>query len=396
MRLSTSTTVPPSRIGIFNPALTGGGEIVLLHLAEGILDSGRPVDLVLGEATGPYVSRVNPKIRIIDLHAATPIAKLFALNRYLRAERPALLITADDFVNVASLAKRLSGADTIIAAGVHNTMSELFKTQRGLRALVRRALFPYLLRLADYVIPVSQCAAADVVSMAHIRADRVRVIYNAVLHDRIWTMAGEPAEHPFFQKGEPPVLISVGRLSPQKDFATLIHAFALVREVAPARLLILGQGDQRPELEELIDKLELRDDVSLPGFVNNPYAFIARSAAFVSSSIFEGLPTVLIEALALGTPVVATNCAGSAEVLENGKWGRLTPMSDPRALADAILRTLADRSLAPGVEASLRHRFSIPDVTRAFLELLPNTPMHPAGGGNIRSRSSLRLGLKLK
>ena len=208
-------------------------------------------------------------------------------------------------------------------------------------------------------------------------------------------MAREPAEHPFFQKGEPPVLISVGRLSPQKDFATLIRAFALVREIRPARLLILGQGDERPQLEGLIDELGLRADVSLPGFVNNPYASIARSAAFVSSSMFEGLPTVLIEALALGTPVVATNCAGSAEVLENGKWGRLTPVCDPRALANAILQTLADRSLAPGLEGSLRHRFSIPDVTAAFLELLPNAPEHPARASNIRSRSFGRTGTEI-
>jgi glycosyltransferase involved in cell wall biosynthesis len=374
------------RIGIFNPALTGGGEKVLLHLSEGFLAQGFQVDLVLGEVSGPYVSHVNPRVRVVDLHSSGPAGKLLAMTRYLKRERPVLLITADDFVNVAALAKRLSGVSTVIAAGVHNTMSELFKTQRTWRGLVRRHLFPRVIRLADYVIPVSHCAAEDLIAMAGLKRDRVRVIYNAVLDAKLLELAQAPVDHPFFRPGAPPVLVAVGRLSAQKDFATLLRAFALVRAKSPARLLILGEGEDRAELEALAASLGLGGDVDLAGFVHNPYSCVARAAAVVSSSRFEGLPTVLIEALALNRPVVATNCAGSAEVLENGRWGRLVPIADPGALAHALLLTLADPVVPAGLQESLEERFAIPRITAAYLELfqLSGGLAEPGDSGGIR------------
>jgi len=148
--------------------------------------------------------------------------------------------------------------------------------------------------------------------------------------------------HPWFAPGEPPVILSVGRLTKQKDYPTLIRAFALVHRERPARLMILGEGEERPKLEALIQELSLDDDVSLPGFVDNPYAYMARSAVFVLSSAWEGLPTVLIEAMAVGTPVVATDCpSGPAEILEGGKWGKLVPVGDVEALAEAIARKIS-------------------------------------------------------
>ena len=151
----------------------------------------------------------------------------------------------------------------------------------------------------------------------------------------------EPFDHPWFAPGAPPVILGAGRLTEQKDFPTLIRAFALVRKKHPARLMILGEGEERSKLETLVQELGLEKEVSLPGFVDNPYKYMKRAAVFVLSSRWEGFPNVLVEAMALGTPVVSTDCPnGPAEILENGKWGELVPVGETQSLASAVLRTL--------------------------------------------------------
>jgi len=153
--------------------------------------------------------------------------------------------------------------------------------------------------------------------------------------------AGQPLAHPWFAPGQPPVLLGVGRLHVQKDFPNLLRAFAIIRTQRPIRLVILGEGELRSELETLAKKLDVSEDVAFPGFVDNPYTWMLRSAVFVLSSTYEGLANVLIEAMATGTSVVSTDCpSGPAEILEGGKWGRLVLVEDPGALAQAIIKTL--------------------------------------------------------
>jgi len=168
----------------------------------------------------------------------------------------------------------------------------------------------------------------------------------------LFRRADEPVEHPWLQPGQPPVLLGVGRLTRQKNFPNLIRAFARVRTQQPSRLMILGEGEDRSALETLIAELGLQGEVSLPGFVQNPYAYMKRAAMFVLSSDWEGLPTVLIEALALGTPVVSTNCpSGPMEILRGGVLGRLVPMQDAEALAQAITASLSE-PFKPVLEAA--------------------------------------------
>src|SRR5262249_37227290 len=150
-----------------------------------------------------------------------------------------------------------------------------------------------------------------------------------------------PLSHPWFAPGSLPVILGVGRLTWQKDFPTLIKAFALVRSRQPARLLILGEGEKRLELETIVKELGLAADVCLPGYVDNPFAYMHRCSAFVLSSASEGLPNSLIEAMACGAPVISTDCAsGTAEILENGRYGPLVPVGDVEAMATAISATL--------------------------------------------------------
>jgi glycosyltransferase involved in cell wall biosynthesis len=166
------------------------------------------------------------------------------------------------------------------------------------------------------------------------------------------------------------VLVAVGRLHEQKDFQTLLRAFALVRARRSARLIILGEGPERPALEAGVAKLGLTEDVDLPGFVPNPYAFMAGASQFVLSSRYEGLPTVLIEAMACGCPVVSTDCpSGPGEILDNGKYGRLVPVGDAAALAEAMEATLD----APPPAAELKARadlFHIDRVIDSYRRLL--------------------------
>ena len=161
---------------------------------------------------------------------------------------------------------------------------------------------------ADYIIGNSQGVADDLSQVTGLPRQRIKILYNPVVTPEVREKALALLDHPWFEPGQPPVVLAVGRLTKQKDFPSLIRAFAQVLPKRPARLLILGEGVDRPMLEELVEQLGLQDHVSIPGFVENPYAYMSRASLYVLSSRWEGLPTVLIEALYCGLPIVATDC----------------------------------------------------------------------------------------
>lgn len=196
------------------------------------------------------------------------------------------------------------------------------------------------------------------------------MIYNPVVTPSLYIKNQGQPQHPFFQDKTAPVLLAIGRLTTQKDFGTLLKAFAEIRKHQEAKLLILGEGEDRAMLETLAKTLNITHDLSMPGFVDNPYPYIQKADVLVSSSAWEGLPTVLIEALALGTPVVATDCpGGSGEILEGGTYGALVEMKNPTALANAVINTLT----SPSDPTTLKERgqvFSMEASARQYLELL--------------------------
>ena len=333
------------RIALFLPSLRGGGaERVMVNLARGFAERGLAVDFVLAKAEGPYLSQLPPGVRVVDLRASRVAVSLPGLVRYLRQERPQAMLSALSHANVLAIwARSLARVSTRLVVSEHSTLSEATENATTLRA---RAM-PLLVRLsypqADAVVVVSHGAADDLIRLTGLPAEKVNVIYNPVVTPELFAKAHEPLNHPWFQLGEPPVILGVGRLTAQKDFRTLIRALVLVRKERPARLMILGEGEDRPKLEALVRELGLEQDVTLPGFVENPYKYMKRAAVFVLSSRWEGLPTVLIEALALGRPVVATDCpSGPREILEGGKWGKLVPPGDPEELAKGILTALQE------------------------------------------------------
>jgi glycosyltransferase involved in cell wall biosynthesis len=357
-------------IAFYLPTLTGGGaERVIVNLARGIHERGLPVDLVVARTEGELVDQVPDGVRLVDLGGRRVLRSLGALAGYLRRERPRALIASMSHANVVAIwAGRLAGQGTRVIATVHNTMSQSTPDQGRLAA----TLWPRLLRTfypwADAVVAVSRGAADDLARSVGVPRERVHVVYNPVITPATWAQAQRAPEHPWFVPGGPPVVLGVGRLTRQKDFATLLRAFADVRRCRTARLLILGEGEERSRLETLAAELGISDDVSLPGFRDDAVSCMAGSALFVLSSAWEGLPTVLIEALATGTPVVSTDCpSGPREILQEGRLGALVPVGDASALAAAMLASLErprrgvpPDSLAPfTMEAAVNHYLSL-------------------------------------
>jgi glycosyltransferase involved in cell wall biosynthesis len=188
--------------------------------------------------------------------------------------------------------------------------------------------------------------------VAQIPRSRIQVIYNPIATSDLREKSAAILEHPWFKECEPPVVLAVGRLTRQKGFNILIRAFSRVRRTRAVRLMILGEGEERPFLEDLIRQLGLEQEVSLPGFVQNPYPYMQRASLFVLSSRWEGLPTVLVEALYLGTPIISTDCpGGSREILRDGQYGQLVPVDDPFVLADAMELALSARPHRPPQES---------------------------------------------
>jgi glycosyltransferase involved in cell wall biosynthesis len=191
------------------------------------------------------------------------------------------------------------------------------------------------------VVAVSQGAADDIARSSGVPRERVRVIYNPVITPTLLQQIGQTPDHPWFAPGQPPVILGVGRLTAAKDFPTLIRAFAEVRRHRNVHLMIVGEGEERGRLEALVRELGLDEVVSLPGYKENAGAYMAKSALFVLSSAWEGLPTVLIEALAAGARVVSTDCpSGPREILQQGRLGTLVPVGDVARLAEAMISSL--------------------------------------------------------
>lgn len=357
------------RLAFFLPGLWGGAERTVLNLAQGIAGRGYAVDLVLAQAEGPYLAQVPESVRLVELNARhlrarRTLASLPALVRYLRRERPEAMFSALNRANVvALLAWRIAGVSTRLVVSHRNTLS--YSSARRLsRALIVR-LYPW----ADGIVAVSKGVADDLAHVTGIPRERIQAIYNPVVTPELRGKAQVPLDHPWFKPGEPPVVLAVGRLAAQKDFSTLIQAFAQVQETRPVRLLILGEGRERPMLEALVRQLGLEQDVSLPGWLENPYPYMARASVFVLSSRWEGLPGVLIEALYCGAPLIATDCpSGPREILAEGRYGQLVSVGDVTALARAIETTLAGEKPHPPRESW--QSFELDTVVDQYINVL--------------------------
>lgn len=321
---------------------SGGVERMLINLLRGFVDLGQPVDLILVRAESPHLIRLPEQVNQVRLATDHTFAAIPALARYLRERRPAALLAVKDRGGRAAvLARALARTDTPIllrlGTNLSTAMAERTPPERWLRYAPIRLLYPRIER----IVAVSNGVADDTARIARIPRARIEVIRNPVITPELDAQAAEPCAHPWLAPGQPPVILGAGRLQRQKDFPTLIRAFARLRATRDCRLLILGEGSGRTRLMALISELGLSDSVDLPGFQSNPYPFLARAGLFVLSSAWEGSPNVLTEAMALGVPVVATDCpSGPSEILDGGRYGPLVPVGDIAGLAEAMRATL--------------------------------------------------------
>lgn len=362
---------PSPKICLFLPSLDGGGaERVFVQLANEFAELGYSVDFALAKACGPFINELSRHIRIVDFNTSGVLRSLPRLARYLRMQKPDVMLSSLDHANVvAILGKIIARCGTRCVISMRSVPSAVYREVMTFRDWITLKLMRTTYRFADLVIANSEAVAADSSRLLKMSRRNMAVVFNPLDIGSIEALSREEPAIPWGMSDNVPMLLGVGRLDVLKDFQTLIRAFSLIRSTRTCRLAILGEGDERPTLERLIRELHLQDDVKLPGFVHNPFAWMRRAKVLVSSSLTEGCPNAVLQALACGTPVVSTDCVGgSAEILEGGRWGRLVPVGDYQAMADAIVSTLDD-VCHPQVRQRAND-FAQDRIVRQYLQLL--------------------------
>jgi glycosyltransferase involved in cell wall biosynthesis len=343
------------KIAIFIQSLAiGGAERMAINLSKGLIQQGMQIDLMLADCSGGLLSEVPMQVTIIDLKGKRVLFSLFPLVRYLHTQRPDLLYSIQAHTSLISvIAVRLARVQTPLVISSHTMISASLAADPSFRNRLVKILSRLFFRFADAAICISQGVAEDFIKTTGMPPQKTHVVYNPVVSPGLEQAALQTISHPWFASGNPPLILAVGRLAVVKDYPTLLRAFSLLTRKRPANLLILGEGRERPRLEALVSQLGLKDNVQIPGFVKNPYAYMARARLLVLSSKWEGFGNVLVEAMACGTPVVSTDCrSGPGEILAGGRFGRLVPVGDAEALAAAMLESLQ----TPPDRALLRQR----------------------------------------
>jgi glycosyltransferase involved in cell wall biosynthesis len=336
-------------IAILLPTLeVGGAELSLMRLAAGFAARGRLVDVLTLRHEGPLAAMLSDGVRGVPLGGGSTMRALPALVRYLRSARPDVLLSGQPHLNLAAVvAGRVSRAAPRIVLTDHAPPSLEIGFYGGWRYKVLRVLVPLVYRHADRIVGVSDGVCRELRRLLPGRA--IELAHNPVVPDELPALAGKPASHLWLSDGGPPMVLSAGRLAPEKDFPTLVKAIAVVARHRPVRLMILGAGPDRDRIRAVADARGISSLLALPGRVENVFPFLSRAAVFALASLFEGFGNVLVEALACGLPVVSTDCpVGPREILGDGRFGCLVPPGDVAALARGIEAALDGSRPPPG------------------------------------------------
>ncbi|KAA9396026.1 glycosyltransferase [Haloarcula sp. CBA1130] len=334
-------------IAFFVPSLTvGGAERVTVSVANGLSKRGYEVDLVVSYNEGDFRSDVLGSVNMVDLGTRRIPgigigASIPAFVRYLCRRSPEILFSQMTYANdIHMISQALSGSDTVTISTIHNTLG----LQKGSKEKLVQWLQRRLAHQSDQFVAVSEGVANSVVEHVGVGREKVAVLHNPIPVQEVQERAEESVDHPWTHSPNLDVVLGVGRLERAKNFESFLRAFKRIHAAQPdTRAIVVGRGSKRTELERLAAELGIDDVVSFPGFVDNPYGYMASADVLAMSSIHEGLPTVLIEALACGCPVVSTDCpSGPAEILKDGEFGPLVDVDDDEGLAAAIQTTLDD------------------------------------------------------
>jgi glycosyltransferase involved in cell wall biosynthesis len=358
-------------IALLLPDLRGGGaERVAVNLANSFAQRGYAVDMVLLSATGEFLADLRPEIRVVDLRVNRMRWAVLPLVRYLRQARPDAVLACMWPLTITTLwARSLARVPSRVVVAEHTTWSRSELLRRWSVGWQVRTSMHHVLPLADGIVAVSQGAADDLARFANLDRNAITVIYNPVVGNEKPPVS-EPLAPAGWWTGPHRRVLAVGTLKAIKDYATLLTSFAQLRQRVDARLLILGEGECRPALEAKARQLGIEASVFMPGFVKDITLYYQQADLHVLSSTGEGLPTVIIEALAAGTPVVSTDCpSGPREILCDGQFGRLVPVGDAAALAAAMAESLASTHDTAALKARAQD-FSIDKAVDRYLELL--------------------------
>lgn len=345
----------------------GGAQRVVVNLSKGLSNSGYDIEIVLVKKRGELLSQIPDSVELVELSTdrmrwcAIPFAK------YLYSTKPDAVISFLTGANIMSIiGNTLVGKPTQIIVTEHS-----IKSAKNRKSVKRELLLArYLYKYADGIIGVSNGVIRDIHNWTGIPLSELTVIYNPVVESPITQKDYEPPDHPWYTNSDIPIIVSVGRHTKDKDYSTLIRAFAEVTSDRDARLVLVGDGELTTEYRKLADELGIKDYLYLPGFELNPYPYLLHSDVFVLSSSVEGLSNALIEAMNCGTPVVSTDCpAGPSEILNNGEFGSLVPVGDEVAMASAILETIED-PLPPDALRDRASKFSVSNAVDEYINII--------------------------
>ena len=360
------------KIALFMPSLAGGGaERVMISLANELVQRGFDVDLIVSYAKGEYHNQIHGSVNFIDFKVNRVLKATPKLIQYVKEVNPQVILSTIWHANIITiLVKLLTGSPGIVVIRETNQIS---KSKQSLSPLLSRLMCPlvnFFYPFADVIIAPSNGVADDLSKLGRIQRKKINVIYNPIFLKAIEAQAREEPSHPWLVPKTEPVFIAVGSLTEQKGFSTLLESFFLVNKQIISRLIILGEGPLRQELEARALELGIHKKVDFHGFIENPFSLMASSDVFVLSSKWEGLPNVLIQAVSLGMRIVATDCtSGPQEILDNGKFGTLVEVGNIKMLSSAMLSSLEKQHDSDYVKSRAKH-FSSDTIIPQYIKVL--------------------------
>lgn len=349
----------------------GGVSMSSMRLANALAEQGVLVDFIVGHSgyTPEWAVSFSPNVRFVVLRRLSRLAITVSLIRYIVRRRPRVLLAMDQRASLlAARVTRLPLMKLRLWISPRNNYNLQMQGWPEYKRLRRTRELQRVHRASEGVIAISHGLAADYMRATKVESDKVHIVYNPVVTTELYELAKKPTKLPW--KDKAPIIISVGRLTIEKDHQSLLYAFAELRKIKSVRLLIIGEGPCRQELEKKARHLRLEKDVAFLGWVDNPYAYMARAQVFAHSPQWEAFGNVLAEALALGLPVVATDCPGAPrEILGNGRYGELVPVGDMQALVQALGSLLKKPPISTYQRAGAE-RFEAAEIAKQYVSLL--------------------------
>ena len=360
------------KVAIYLASLSGGGaEKMMIKVANYLSSLGHEVDLLVCRRQGEYFDLVNDEVNVIVFDVNKVSKSLLKLVEYLTRVNPAALLSAMNYVNaVAAVAIFLARCETKHVVSERSHFSSRYSKLNFFKKIFFKKFMKWCYARSEKVVAISEGVKIDLCKTINLDPNKVVVIYNPAYPDDIFERLGCSVDKGTMDDLKKKYIISVGRLEPQKNFLNLLNAVSLIRDKTNIELIILGKGSLEESLKSYCKYLKIEDIVTFIGFKTNPYPYMSRADVFVLSSDFEGFGNVIVEAMACGTSIVATDCpSGPTEILDNGRWGTLVPINDAQALAIGIEKSLSDDD--GNIDVELRAKeFSIKKIGKQYLALL--------------------------